>query len=204
MRSTVKQVAGPIVVRGRDVLRAAGYSLAELERAGLTAHDAARLGITLDRARTTRLGCNVIELHALVAAPHRTGEERNEPPAIAVDSIRAALQARLDDVRGRLSAALATSPDASAEAIAGEVRDLGDDSVAAERTEVRNALMGRDVGEIGELEAALRRLDSGGYGRCNECELDIEAKRLRALPAACRCGHCQAEFERRRAWSGRH
>ena len=123
---------------------------------------------------------------------------------IAVDSIRTALKARLNDVRGRLSAALATTPDASAEAIAGEVRDLGDEAVAAERTEVRNALMGRDVGEIGELEAALRRLDAGDYGRCSECELDIEANRLRALPAARRCGHCQADFERRRARSGRH
>ncbi len=123
---------------------------------------------------------------------------------IAVDSIRTALKARLKDVRGRLSAALATTPDASAEAIAGEVRDLGDEAVAAERTEVRNALMGRDVGEIGELEAALRRLDAGDYGRCSECELDIEANRLRALPAARRCGHCQADFERRSARFGRH
>jgi RNA polymerase-binding transcription factor DksA len=123
---------------------------------------------------------------------------------IAIDAIRTALRARLNEVRGRLSAALATTPDASMEAIAGEVRDLGDESVAAERTEVRHALIGRDVGEIGELEAALLRLDSGGYGRCSECDLDIEANRLRAQPAACRCGHCQAEFERRRARSGRH
>ena len=124
--------------------------------------------------------------------------------AIAIDGIRTALQARLDDVRGRLSAALATTPEASAEAIAGEVRDLGDESVAAERTEVRNALIGRDVGEIGELEAALQRLDTGSYGRCIECDLAIETNRLRALPAARRCGHCQAEFERRTLRPGRH
>lgn len=123
---------------------------------------------------------------------------------IAIDSIHTALQARLNEVRGRLSATLATTPDASLEAIAGEVRDLGDESVAAERTEIRHALIGRDVGEIGELEAALLRLDSGGYGRCSECDLDIEANRLRVLPAACRCGPCQAELERRRARSGRH
>lgn len=124
--------------------------------------------------------------------------------ATAIDSIRTALRARLNEVRGRLSAALATTPDANMEAIAGEVRDLGDESVAAERTEVRHALIGRDFGEIGELEAALLRLDSGGYERCSECDLDIEANRLRAQPAACRCGPCQAEFERHRARSGRH
>lgn len=64
----VKSGVGPIEVRGRSVLRAPGYSLAELERAGQTAQDAARLGVPLDRARRTHLGCNVIELHALAAA----------------------------------------------------------------------------------------------------------------------------------------
>jgi ribosomal protein L13E len=64
----LKKAVGPIEVRGRSVLRAPGYSLAELERAGLTAQDAARLGVSLDRARRTHLGCNVIELHALATA----------------------------------------------------------------------------------------------------------------------------------------
>jgi ribosomal protein L13E len=56
---------GPIVVRGQRVFRAAGYSRPELERLGLTARDAARLGIPLDRTRLTLLGCNLVELQAL-------------------------------------------------------------------------------------------------------------------------------------------
>ncbi|HSD44675.1 MAG TPA: TraR/DksA C4-type zinc finger protein [Burkholderiales bacterium] len=123
---------------------------------------------------------------------------------MAVDSIRTALEARLSEVRSRVSVELATIPDASVTVIAGEVRDPGDEAVAAERTEVRNALIGRDVGEIGELEDALQRLEAGAYGVCSECESAIEPGRLRILPAARRCGLCQEEHERRRGRSGRH
>lgn len=56
---------GPIVVHGQNVMRATGYSLFELERAGLTARDATRLGIPVDRTRLTIIGCNVIQLCAL-------------------------------------------------------------------------------------------------------------------------------------------
>ena len=73
MNATTRQCVGPIVVRGQSVLRAPGYSAAELERAGLTAQDAVRLGVPLDPARTTHLGCNIIELHALLTLP-RSGK----------------------------------------------------------------------------------------------------------------------------------
>jgi RNA polymerase-binding transcription factor DksA len=122
----------------------------------------------------------------------------NAPDLLSAHSVRARLLDRLSEVRSRVSSELALAPEASFEAIGGEVRDTGDESVAAERTEVRNALIGRDVGEIGELEAALARLDAGAYGTCIECELEIDPGRLHALPAARRCGHCQGEFERRR------
>jgi RNA polymerase-binding transcription factor DksA len=120
-------------------------------------------------------------------------------PIAPLAPVRTRLVERLNELRAKLAAELATSPDASFEAIAGEVRDAGDESVAAERTGLRNALIGRDVGEIGELEAALARLDHGAYGTCVDCELEIEEGRLHALPAARRCGYCQQRFESRGA-----
>ena len=56
---------GPVIVRGPKLVRATGYSLVELERAGLTAGDASRLGLPVDRTRLTLLGCNVLQLCAL-------------------------------------------------------------------------------------------------------------------------------------------
>lgn len=58
---------GPIDLVGQRATVAAGYSLLELERAGLTLKRAARLGIPIDRARTTAVGVNVMRLRHLTA-----------------------------------------------------------------------------------------------------------------------------------------
>lgn len=55
------------------------------------------------------------------------------------------------------------------------------------------------------VREALLRLDAGEYGRCDECDSEISAKRLSAMPFAVRCTDCetlheeQAARERRRA-----
>ena len=46
----------------------------------------------------------------------------------------------------------------------------------------------RTLTQVGD---ALRRLDQGEFGVCIECEEDISAKRLAAVPWAAYCLHCQ-------------
>lgn len=46
-----------------------------------------------------------------------------------------------------------------------------------------------------DVEAALERLDHGVYGICEVCEQPIAKSRLRALPYARLCAHCQKESE---------
>jgi len=53
---------GPIVPVGKTVARAQGYSLLELERAGLTNVDVERLGIVTDPERKSMIGANVMQL----------------------------------------------------------------------------------------------------------------------------------------------
>lgn len=43
---------------------------------------------------------------------------------------------------------------------------------------------------------ALKKIESGRYGRCERCGRQIEPKRLDALPWATLCSACQAEVER--------
>ena len=50
----------------------------------------------------------------------------------------------------------------------------------------------------GEIEAALKRMDTGVYGVCEECGEDIGPARLCANPTAHLCVHCQADSERGR------
>jgi RNA polymerase-binding transcription factor DksA len=123
----------------------------------------------------------------------------NMPTSTEAGGVRDHLAARLDELRGQLAQDIATAPEASFEAIGGEVRDPGDESVAIERTGVRNALIERRAGEIGEIATALERLDAGRYGTCTDCGLDIETERLRVLPTASRCAHCQRAEETRTA-----
>jgi len=55
----------PTAISGREVAFAEGYSVLELERAGITEEQALAAGLTIDRARTSSLGSNVIQLQKL-------------------------------------------------------------------------------------------------------------------------------------------
>jgi ribosomal protein L13E len=52
----------PQATLGREAPYVAGYSLLELERAGLTLQQAMAAGLTIDRTRNSALGSNVIQL----------------------------------------------------------------------------------------------------------------------------------------------
>jgi DnaK suppressor protein len=49
---------------------------------------------------------------------------------------------------------------------------------------------------------ALRKIDDGSYGICEECEEEISIKRLKAIPDTRYCLACQAEIEREHALIG--
>ena len=55
----------PKMTYGREAAYVAGYSLLELERAGLTEEQAHALGVSIDRKRNSALGSNVIQLEKL-------------------------------------------------------------------------------------------------------------------------------------------
>lgn len=46
-----------------------------------------------------------------------------------------------------------------------------------------------------EVEAALRRIEEGSYGRCVDCGQQLPEERLDARPEAARCVNCQAKAE---------
>ncbi len=54
------------------------------------------------------------------------------------------------------------------------------------------------VSELDEIEAALKRLDDGKYGTCEECGKAIPEARLEIQPAARFCVDDQARMERSR------
>jgi DnaK suppressor protein len=52
--------------------------------------------------------------------------------------------------------------------------------------------------EIGEIDAALARIDAGHYGSCEVCGATIGRGRLRALPETRLCLDCSAQLRSRR------
>ncbi|HZQ92462.1 MAG TPA: hypothetical protein VFA60_11760 [Terriglobales bacterium] len=63
--SRTRTETAPRSTAGREVAWAGGYSLLELERAGVTPEQAAAAGLAIDRERGSALGCNVLQLEKL-------------------------------------------------------------------------------------------------------------------------------------------
>lgn len=92
---------------------------------------------------------------------------------------RAALLARYHDAQDRAEEELATP---SREVI-DAASEQWDARVLSEMTDT-------DARALDGVVAAIRRLDTGRYGRCAVCEQPIEPARLRALPEAAECAGC--------------
>ena len=80
----------------------------------------------------------------------------------------------------------------------GDVKDFKDDAEAMQRLQTDDFQLERDLAELRDIEAALRRIDAGTYGECADCGEAIPLERLKSQPAALRCAPCQSQHEQRR------
>ena len=104
----------------------------------------------------------------------------------------------VDEVRDkRAQAAAEGNEDAM-----GVVGDAGDESVVRMITDLDIQEAGRDVEELNDIEAALRRMDDGSYGDCDDCGQEIGFARLEVQPTATRCIADQEKFEKTFAQRG--
>ena len=69
------------------------------------------------------------------------------------------------------------------------------------RQEVDDALREAARLVLGEIDAALRRIESGRYGRCRRCGDVIALERLTALPMGTWCASCSYKSAQRSAGS---
>jgi RNA polymerase-binding protein DksA len=70
--------------------------------------------------------------------------------------------------------------------------DAASDSMEMEKAYMIGATSGEVLEDIDE---ALRNIDNGRYGKCEECGSDIPAERLEAVPYARLCITCKAKLE---------
>ena len=104
---------------------------------------------------------------------------------MADQTIPASVRADLTAERDRLAAQIdSLEPSTSDSRVDDNFADLG--QVAAEQGE-NQALAAQLRNELAEVELALKKLDSGTYGRCETCGEPISPARLEAMPAARFC-----------------
>lgn len=80
------------------------------------------------------------------------------------------------------------------------VRDEAETCELDIQDDIEFALLQMKAETLEKINEALARLEQGRYGHCYECGEDIAERRLRALPFAVRCTHCEEarETERQR------
>ncbi|CAM3912584.1 TraR/DksA C4-type zinc finger protein [Castellaniella denitrificans] len=79
----------------------------------------------------------------------------------------------------------------------GEVPDRAERAEAWREEEIDKVETAIDHQRARAADAALRRIEDGCYGACEDCGRAISRARLLALPAALRCAACQQAYERR-------
>ena len=120
------------------------------------------------------------------------------PTQAHLKTIRDLLTYRLADLRADVHAAEQERQQAGVGAGA-DVADRKDEAMRGQLSTLSGQQEERDREEMHQVEAALRRLDAGTYGDCEECAEAIPLRRLLVQPAAARCADCQAKFEYRLA-----
>lgn len=74
-------------------------------------------------------------------------------------------------------------------------QDDGDQAVSSTLETLRNSIQNAEYVEFVMIEAALRAIEDGRYGICQDCEQEISEKRLKYYPNAQRCLTCQEAAE---------
>ena len=79
-----------------------------------------------------------------------------------------------------------------------DVRDFDNRAQAISERNDEFAMNEHETAALGDIEAALERIQAGTYGQCTDCGVTIPAARLNAYPTAKRCVDCQTLKEKRR------
>jgi RNA polymerase-binding transcription factor len=99
------------------------------------------------------------------------------------EDVAKALKARLSELTGRVAE------------IDSELRtplsaDSEDRATDLEGQDALEGIENSKIQEIKQIGEALKRIADGTYGVCTQCGVDIDPKRLKALPNATRCISC--------------
>jgi DnaK suppressor protein len=73
-----------------------------------------------------------------------------------------------------------------------DMAELGTDNFDQELT---LSLLGSDKDALDQIDGALKRIEEGSFGQCEECGMKIPEPRLEAIPYAALCVQCASQQE---------
>ncbi len=100
------------------------------------------------------------------------------------------LRSYLEDERARLEKAIAQTDAEGAESL-GYGNHMADDASEAFEQAKDLALRQNTEQLLAQVTEALEQFEQGTYGTCEQCGVEIDPARLRALPYATLCLRCQ-------------
>lgn len=114
----------------------------------------------------------------------------------AIDGMRKRLEDERADLVSQIEAMQADNDETRDDfGVGNHLADTASDTFLRERN---MALRGNAEELIGQIDAALKRIEDGSYGTCQRCGQPIAAERLEALPYAAYCITCQGIVEQER------
>jgi DnaK suppressor protein len=122
----------------------------------------------------------------------------NKPVLLNTNHIQSELRAQRGVLLGRIRAHMHQSDDPVALALVHAMPDTDDALLIDMLTDLDLAVLGHEISELRDIEAALKQIAAGTYGLCADCGQEIDLARLRAQPAARQCLECRTAFEKRR------
>ena len=109
--------------------------------------------------------------------------------------LRTLLLARQDELQAQM-----VQNEKNLEPLADDVGAVLQRNVARE---VDQALTNIDTADLGRIDLALKALDDGSYGLCDECGCAIPFERLKIEPQTQHCVACKSRWEEQQERAGR-
>ena len=110
------------------------------------------------------------------------------------DTLKAMLEERRSEIQEKLRSLREAMPIEASQAADAEEQSVNDFV-----RDIDWALTQMKAESLGKIDQAILKLEEGTYGTCEDCGTEIAAARLKAVPFADRCIHCQERFEQRGA-----
>jgi len=82
------------------------------------------------------------------------------------------------------------------EKVGADVGDEADQAGLATERELQFELSDNERTTLDQIEGALRKMEKGTFGNCEQCRLSVETLRIKALPFARYCIQCQNTSEK--------